>query len=53
MEEWISDKFYSYFPSLNNNNPEEARRSKALARNLEYQEYLKKHGVSNVLGRFF
>lgn len=42
---FISDQFYSYFPSLNNN--EQEKKQKLLQqRNLEYQEYLKH--VSNL-----
>lgn len=40
MEQWVSDTFYSYFPSLNKNQNEK-KSMLSRARQADYQEYLK------------
>lgn len=49
MEQWVSDTFYSYFPSFNKNQNEK-KSMLSRARQADYQEYLKNvNHIANVV----
>ncbi|XP_055533109.1 uncharacterized protein LOC129723137 isoform X3 [Wyeomyia smithii] len=49
MEQWVSDTFYSYFPSFNKNQNEK-KSMLSRARQADYQEYLKNvNHIANVI----
>lgn len=50
MEQWISDSFYSNFPSLNDEKNKEREQINRLRR-LEYQDYVKKISNDNIISK--